>query len=426
VAFRELPVDSRYRFLLDEARNSIMSFIKGPVCRGQAALNVINDHFWVFFVDPDSQEPEEHEKFLDDQANRLDLPAAKGEIFNLVESWIKYSKKQRAYLDARAKAIHEDYGRSRMATIDIFWDGDGENQNAALTIFRHFDSATVERGLLGGKPKTAWLISYPLLERIHYLLVAGFDVFGNVGHQLMTRVYMDFLRMEGEMNFLYFIPEPARTSERDFWYRGADEKTIAYLKIPREQYDVEPAIHYETDDPKSELYDILTERLAPVLPEEHTLEAARSDEARSVVEQLQALPAPAASLLPEVAYVELRLASGSEHLTLVRNSAHENITALFDEDATRRPEEDYVSAVPGFVGAYPNVFLVVPGEDAQGFVDAVTALASEADYGALLDRYGVRRTDPRFWEHADGVHAALRALDPVDAGQLDFNRLENR
>ena len=51
--FSAIPVNSRYRFLLDEARNTINSFIKGPVCRGQVALNVINDHFWVFFVDPD-------------------------------------------------------------------------------------------------------------------------------------------------------------------------------------------------------------------------------------------------------------------------------------------------------------------------------------------------------------------------------------
>ncbi|MFA0698112.1 fatty acid cis/trans isomerase, partial [Vibrio sp. 10N.222.49.C9] len=47
LAFADIPVDSRYQFLLDEAQNTIMAFIKGPVCRGQLALNVINDHFWV-------------------------------------------------------------------------------------------------------------------------------------------------------------------------------------------------------------------------------------------------------------------------------------------------------------------------------------------------------------------------------------------
>jgi hypothetical protein len=51
--FTPIPVESRYRFLLDDARFFIEGFIKGPVCRGQVALNVIEDQFWVMFFDPD-------------------------------------------------------------------------------------------------------------------------------------------------------------------------------------------------------------------------------------------------------------------------------------------------------------------------------------------------------------------------------------
>jgi len=50
--FEPIPVDSRYRFLIEDAKFFIEGFIKGPVCRGQVALNVIEDHFWVFFVNP--------------------------------------------------------------------------------------------------------------------------------------------------------------------------------------------------------------------------------------------------------------------------------------------------------------------------------------------------------------------------------------
>ena len=48
-AFAAIPVRSRYRFLLEEAQFTVMNFIKGPVCRGQIALDVIRDNFWVFF-----------------------------------------------------------------------------------------------------------------------------------------------------------------------------------------------------------------------------------------------------------------------------------------------------------------------------------------------------------------------------------------
>ena len=53
VSFRAIPAPSRYRFMLDEAEFTIMGFIKGAVCRGPIALNVIDDQFWVFFVDPE-------------------------------------------------------------------------------------------------------------------------------------------------------------------------------------------------------------------------------------------------------------------------------------------------------------------------------------------------------------------------------------
>lgn len=55
-------------------------------------------------------------------------------------------------------------------------------------------------------PKTLWVIDYPLFERIYYALVAGFDVYGNGGHQLAVRLYMDGLRIEGESYFLDFLP----------------------------------------------------------------------------------------------------------------------------------------------------------------------------------------------------------------------------
>ena len=64
--FRAIPEDSRYRFMLDDAQYFIMTFIKGPVCKGQVALNVIEDRFWVFFLDPRMNV----EKDADDVARR--------------------------------------------------------------------------------------------------------------------------------------------------------------------------------------------------------------------------------------------------------------------------------------------------------------------------------------------------------------------
>ena len=62
---------------------------------------------------------------------------------------------------------------------------------AALNIFRSFDNASVVKCLIGSRPKTGWVMDYPLFERIYCLLVTGCDVYGNSGHQLNSHLYMD-------------------------------------------------------------------------------------------------------------------------------------------------------------------------------------------------------------------------------------------
>jgi hypothetical protein len=57
---------------------------------------------------------------------------------------------------------------------------------------------------------------------------------------------------------------------------------------------------------------------------------------------------------------------------------------------------------------------------------AIQGLASEADYRALADRFAVRRTDPGFWATSDALMQAYAQWSPLEAGLLDYNRLENR
>ena len=97
-----------------------------------------------------------------------------------------------------------------------------------LTVFRHFDSASVHKGVLGDLPKTLWVLDYPLLERIYYALVAGFDVYGTAGHQLAIRLYMDRLRIEGESHFLDYLPAEKRREIMQSWYIDVDLEKIHY------------------------------------------------------------------------------------------------------------------------------------------------------------------------------------------------------
>ncbi|MCX2979272.1 peptidylprolyl isomerase [Halieaceae bacterium IMCC14734] len=420
-AFAALPVQARYRFMLDEAQYTIMGYIKGPVCRGQVALNVIDDHFWVVFVDPDIEDPEQDNAFLTVERDNMRLPVTDKSALTTMVHWRQYARSQRRYLEAKSDYLEalSDKGQFKLDT-GLIWDGDGHNENAALTIFRHFDSASVHKGMVGQVPKTAWVISYSLLERIHYLLVAGFDVFGHAGHQLETRLYMDFLRMEGEYNFLILLPEKDRLELRDFWYRDAPEHTKNYVLGRRAWFNRETDVEYATEDPKSEL--LL--RLRSSIP---GADAQRYQVDEPAFTPLQNSAGVAFSYMPDIAFVDVLTADSSDRVyTLIRNIGHSNITDPFRENKQRLPEEDYLTVVRGFVGYYPNVFFQVNELELPRFVAAVAGLSSEADFSALMARYGVRRNASYFWHVSDRMHRVYRERQPLEAGLFDLNRYQNR
>jgi hypothetical protein len=425
-AFADIPTSSRYKFMLDEAQFSIMLFIKGPVCRGDVALNVIRDNFWIFFVDPDNPRTALAGDALMAEAQRLDLPASKENIYRPVTRWHEHRNQQAEFLAKKDQLLTEYLGGSDDINLDLVWAGDGVNQNASLSIYRHFDNATVAKGLLGKSPKTAWLMGYSLLERIHYLLVAGYDVYGNLGHQLDTRLYMSFLRMEAEANFLLLLPEDARIRERDDWYRGAHDKIKAFVANPMFENYSKPGIPYRTDDQKGELYELLKDRLSGVLPVKHTMSIIENAQTRQELDRLNRLVGTPVNLLPQTAFLLIAGNSGDEYVTLLRNDAYTNMATVFKSQKNRLPEDDTLTAIPGLLGAYPRAFYRVEAQDLSSFVDAVSGLETESDYTRLMDDYGIRRTDTNFWEFSDRLHSAFRNMDPVTYGMFDYNRLENR
>ena len=427
VTFRAIPVKSRYQFMIDEAQFTIMGFIKGPVCRGQIALDVIEDQFWVWFIDPDVEATTHDGEFLASELKELELPASEGSDNLRLLHWLHYSKIEKEFLAAKAAHEMATYPNGRKLTLDMIWDGDGVNQNAALTVFRHFDSATVVKGLVGEDPKTAWVIDYPLLERIHYLLVAGYDVYGNAGLQLFSRLYMDFLRIGGEFNFLYFLPPEVRTAAIDNWYRGAEKNIAAYLADYQQLFAQDTGITYTGGDPKAELYAHLKARVGPALSSYYDLDrAALPSTVRGDLSRLAGTKGVPVSWLPELSIMTIETASGRKTVTLVHNDGHTNVATMFDEQARRVPAEDTLTVVPGFLGAYPNALFKLKQEDLPAFSDAVAHLSSEADYATLMGRWGVRRTDPAFWAHSDLIYGQVEALDYADTGVLDYSRIDNR
>jgi hypothetical protein len=423
-AFAALPVKSRYRFMLDEAQFTIMGFIKGPVCRGQVALDVIQDRFWIAFLDPDAPWLEQEASLLAASKDDLDMPAEDGSTA-LPTRWFGYASKHARYVQKKSEFLSRAASQNGGFGLDSIWNGDDHNSNAALTVFRHYDSASVVRGFVGGPAKTAWIIGYPLLERIHYLLVAGFDVFGNVGHQLTTRLYMDFLRMEGEYNFLIFLPPERRRPLVDAWYRGASDRVKDRVYGELASFSGRSNIEYKSETPEQELFTQLAARLKRVRAHDYDLERIENPALRMLLQRLAGVRAYAASRMPEIAFVTVENPGGSAaHFTILRDSAHINVAQLFDEQDRRIEEEDALDVVPGFLGAYPNALFLVPRGQLGDFVAVVEKLNDPDAYRALRERFGVLRTSASFWRHTDAIQAAYAKQGGRDVGLFDYNRLE--
>jgi len=440
--FDAIPVKSRYKFLLDDARFFIEGFIKGPVCRGQVALNVIEDQFWVVFFDPDAEIMSLNDEFLNASADYLASPAELEDNFKLLASREHYKKLFQKYMQMKESRVEDFDPLNIKDAMRYIWKGDGSNPNAALTIFRHMDSASVNFGFIGDYPETAWIIDYSVLERIHYLLVAGFDVYGNLGHQLNTRLYMDFLRTEGEDYFLAFLPAEQRQVIRDGWYQGirksnkGDEGKVSWI-------DKEIVTGYQTDNPQLELYQWLESYLGPLTGDGDYINRCTTDKCKPKVSQAilrvdKAMQNAAkmdgliVQVLPDVAFIRVRMGGKPEDdlaYTMISNKSYTSVTSMFSNErlVDRR---DYIhdtqTVVRWLEGSYPNFFYTVELDDIESFVDEYNAMSDRPEYESFVARYGLRRTSEDFWEQADWFNQQYAREKPRLSGIYDLNRYQNR
>jgi len=428
INFAVIPVESRYRFLLDEARFTIMNFIKGPVCRGSVSLNVIRDQFFTVFIDPESSLHRQVSEPLTTHPPLLELANTESSLFNIPYYQLRYAHNERSLNNFRDQSLVQFKQNGGEIDPHLLWDGDGNNPNAALTIFRHHDSASVEYGLVGDESETIWVLDYPLLERIHYLLAAGYDVYGNIGHHLLSRLHMDFLRMDGERNFLLFMPKPERQRLRKRWYRATDSDVLDYLHYPKFEQVFDADMVYKSADPKAEFVQMLKRKYQGSLA---TDKATLRDPSQlpeplyKVSRTMAELAGEPVGLIPDISLV-LFEGKQPELVTIIRNNAHLNLDELFDEHERLVPAEFSVTVTRGTPSAHPNALFIVPIEQAQQFANQFKALRKPVDYQRLKDQFGIRRTDPRFWQLSDRIHQVKYPSGIDDYGVLDYNRLENR
>ena len=437
ITFEQIPARSRYQWLLDNAQYIIMTFIRGPVCKGQVALDVIEDHFWLMFVDPDHDLAVKFPGFLKLHYQNLRMPGEKGSDYSLFDSLLEDDHYQRAidFYKARQQFYSALYPDGY--DVQTIWKGNQPDDDPVLTVFRHFDSASVHRGVLGNLPKTAWVVDYPLLERIYYALVAGFDIYGTAGHQLSTRIYMDALRIEGESYFLDYMPQKNRQEMMASWYIGVDPEDLHY-----DPAAIPAGTMFTTDEPKRELIEQVVNDHISVsgigfdtnyLPAGQTYPGlpAEFETSEDYIQAFTAVAAPGVSFFRHVVDHNANVAwvrvtnipdRDDEVISIVVDRWHDNVRDLFFESKYLDPSRDRADFIKGFVGSYPNYFYVVNASDLPDFFDIMNAYDGSEEYIRRLEKYGINRAEATFWDHYDWFQGAFNKQEKQDAGIVDLNR----
>jgi hypothetical protein len=231
--------------------------------------------------------------------------------------------------------------------------------------------------------------------------------------------------MRAEAQWLALLPPARRMALVNAWYREIGGQRQRHVWRQLLGFGGLARIRYRTANPENELLAMLHARLTPVLAHRHEFAPPEHSELSSLLDRLARIRGIAAARMPETSFVTLRSAEGPNlQVTVLRDSARTNVSQIFGEEHRRRESEDTLSVVNGFLGAYPNALFAISRPELAEFVDAVERLATPSDYVALRRRFGVSRTDPKFWAYSDAISDEYRTAAPLEAGLFDYNRLD--
>ena len=221
------------------------------------------------------------------------------------------------------------------------------------------------------------------------------------------------------------------------WYIGVDPKKINFHPAP-----IPAGIPFKTDEPKRELMEqvvnnhIAVEDIAfdinylpagvpfPDLPQSYK----KMDD---YLKGFIAVSAPGVSFFrhvsghnSNVAWVRIKNIPGQDDavVSVVVDRWHDNVQFLFKENLHLDPSKDGADFINGFIGSYPNQFVVVDALDLPDFFDILDNYDGSENYIQRLDKYTVNRAEKDFWEVYDWFQEEFYKSEKQRGGLIDLNR----
>ncbi len=214
-----------------------------------------------------------------------------------------------------------------------------------------------------------------------------------------------------------FIHQLGPAREPDIDYETADVKSEFYTKIYRHMGGAHQAIDYIN------LCTKFKERCKKLGLDKSASKIQRS------LRKLSSIEGELTGVFPNVTFLRVKV-DGSlkkdQVYTIVRNKSYLNTTSLGAKEKNHIRSEDTIDIVKGFVGAYPNFFFEIEYHRLDEFVEQYALIDSFDKYERLVEKFGIRRTNPHFWKSADWFYEKYKHTYPVSAGLFDLNRYKNR
>lgn len=416
--FKQIPAKIRYQFMLENSQLIANAMIRGPACSGRTATHAIRDHFWVFFLQPDSD------------VTVLNPDISLSEWTPLSELDLKaFAEPSLKYTTAMKKLKPQGFG------LNDLWDGNKNDPDALLTIFRHGTHASVHKGLIGGKPPTLWVLNYSNFERIYYNLVADFEPWGSSAHKASTWNYMSRHRSEAEERFISFLPEGHRKKVRFQWTQGLGSamnisqsqlskgiKTQVVLADDKNPVESLLALILQQYSQKQVNPDNQTPNWVPNNNYSRTTITSIEDWEKAIVLLANRGELAATRYLPDVTYLRIK----DQVFSILNHRFYKfnNILAL--EKLAYEPHKNRIFALRGLVGDRPEYFADLKEYQLNSFLRDLEAVSLFSDWVRFKNKYFIRRNNPKVWQMSDWYIDWLSVHQPLDAGVIDLREYDSQ
>ena len=221
-------------------------------------------------------------------------------------------------------------------------------------------------------------------------------------------------------------------------HEGVREIRKDLFNIQRQWLNVDVVTGYNTAEVQKELYDNILQRVQSVNQLDRINRCdlrdcqnrAENKEEQRVDRAMQHIASSKGKRLeifPDLALLRVSTAKPETDLvyTLIRNKGYKSVTSILEDSEQRDNsdlENDTLTVIKGIEGAYPNFFFTVDINEIEKFASRYLKIKNRYDYEKFVARYGVRRTNLKFWKVSDGFQNYYADKEPLVSGILDLNR----